>query len=291
MKFEKYDKMVKTLALKGVGENTFNSFDINKFSEYQTLLRDNFSEFKQEQENNLRVPFTENDLIAMHLNIGHMEGYKKYFKKELDTLDGEYKKFINDSNLLLYKQFQNEKIRYVDKILSFISKGLKAISDGSNMFSQIGKKSEIQIMSANAKKYKHDYFRWERTPDARERLYEALIKEKFLDPNTKYDVFKKAFVCKHEGIPKNVIHLSIKWIDRNVNNSYSKKSLVYFIDELINNKIIVNPLTSNRKNKIISFLFSHDGNTILTRLSQDKEKREPKRDSDIDSIIMSLNNY
>lgn len=290
MKFEKYDILAQILELDDIEEGKFDNFDLKNISQYRSHIRRLFRDFKRELEQELRDSISEGDTITLFYILGDMETTLRYHYKERENLEEKYNDFITPNNIILYFRFFDQKQWIIRKTISLIQVQKDAITKGQKVYKQIKKKLELQAIKTKTIANRNHYFSWKRSPESREKLFDALKSKKFIDIDTDFELFEKAFVIFPAKIPKNTVPFAIKWVDKNVNKTYTKKSLVYLIEEMVRLEIIVNPNTANKRNKIISFLFSHDGETRLTRLSENIERSKPKRKADIDKILKSLGN-
>lgn len=290
MKFEKYDLLIEELSKEypDVGK-TFND-DSSLLKQIRSHYRKLYNDFRREQVKILKEPLTEEVIRVLLFNHEHLMGELYALKEERMVLEYDYEDYVTFTNLLTYIHFNYEKQRQIKKILKTLELFEHAIFKGEEIYSDLNKKSEYKVYTTRAINNRSNYFSWKKSPEARENLFNALVSKKFIDFNTDFEHFKKAFVIHPERIPRDTIPFAIKWIDRNINKTYTRKSLVYLIDELARLRIIEDPITANKRNRIISYLFSHDGETQLTRLSEDIKKSKPKRKGDIDKIVKNLGN-
>lgn len=292
MNYESFDKLSEILTFNNIEEGKFDNFDVKNVSLYRSHIRKLYRDFKTELERSMRYPITEEDIISLYYLQGIIYSCFKYPESdERIYLMETYGDFITHDNLIFYLRFFDQKKIILRKTEALINAQLNAIERGKTTYKKLKKKTDIQAFIDKSTKNRSNYFSWKKSSEAREGLFNALVLKKFIEINTNLEQFKRGFVLQSERPPKDTVPYSIKWIDRNVNKTFTKKSLVYLIDELARLKIIENPITANKRNRVISYLFSHDGKTQLTRLSEDVKKSNPRRKSDIDKIIRDLNKF
>lgn len=197
------------------------------------------------------------------------------------------KEFINIQILLLKDLFVKTESLYLDKPI--VKNAIVGLINYIQEKYLVEKIISINTSSPNLidiEDYSEDSLNWdslnpEDTIPNIEKLYDLLIQSPALIESSKED-FIKAFTMRK-------VTNGIKWLVIGKNGSFSKSSLFYFIEKLIEEGLITD-VPSTLLNKKIHYLFRDPSNNRLKNIRQSKSTNSsnPSQKDRIDSVINSI---